>query len=124
MTAVEALVWSVNMSAGQVRYLSEELASLNGDRLGGESLILQRLWDSERDRLARISKAAVDAGVAERAIILAERTGAAIADVMRNVFSDPELRLSAAQRKRLPDLLRRHLLAVERKPGELATGRR
>jgi hypothetical protein len=119
MEPVEALLWMVNLSAGQVRYLGEELASLDGERLSGESLILQRLWDSERDRLARISKAAVDAGVTERAIVLAERTGAALADVLRRVFFDPELRLSVAQQKRLPDLMRRHLLAIERKPGKL-----
>jgi hypothetical protein len=124
MEPVEALLWMVNLSAGQVRYLGEELASLNGDRLDGEHLIMQRLWDQERDRLARISKAAVDAGVSERAIILAERTGAAIADVLRAVFGDPELRLTARQRDALPSLLRRHLLAVERRPGELAAASR
>jgi hypothetical protein len=122
MEPTEALVWSVHMSAGQVRYLGEELSTLEVERTNGESLILQRLWNEERDRLARISKAALDAGVQERAIVLAERTGAAIADVLRGVFSDPELRLTRAQRDRLPDLLRRHLMAVERRPPEIGAG--
>lgn len=117
MEPVEALLWMVNLSAGQVHYLGEELAAIDGPRTSGESLIFQRLWNEERDRLARISKAALDAGVTERAITLAERTGAAIADVLRAVFHDPELRLSGKQQAQLPDLLRRHLVAVERSPG-------
>ena len=80
------------------------------------------MWNEERDRLARMGKAALDAGVTERAITLAERTGAAIADVLRAVFHDPELRLTAKQQERLPDLLRRHLVAVERSRGEIAAG--
>lgn len=120
MEPVEALIWMVNLSAGQVRYLAEELSTLDAARTNGESLIVQRLFNEERDRLARISKAALDAGVQERAIIVAERTGAAIADVLRAVFFDPDLRLTAKQRERLPDLLRRHLVAVERRPNEIA----
>jgi hypothetical protein len=81
-----------------------------------EAQVATRLWNDERDRLARISKAALDAGVQERAIVLAERAGAALADVLRAIFGDPELGLTEAQRKRLPDLLRRHLEVVERRP--------
>jgi hypothetical protein len=124
MAPVEALIWMVNLSAGQVRYLAEELSTLDAARTNGEHLILQRLWNEERDRLARISKAALDAGVQERAIVLAERTGAAIADVLRRIFEDDELRLTAKQREALPTLLRRHLVAVERRPGEIAAGSR
>lgn len=117
---VEALVWMVQLSAGHVRYLSEELAGLQDEeRKTLEAQIATRLWNEERDRLARISKAALDAGVQERAIVLAERSGAAMAGLLRAVFEDPELDLSTAQRDRLPALLRRHLEAAERRPAAL-----
>jgi hypothetical protein len=108
---VEALLWMVRMSAGQVRYLQREIEEA-GDKF--ETAAATRLWNEERDRLARISKAAIHGGVAERAIVLAERTGTAIGEVLRNVFWDPELGLTRDQRERLPDLLRRHLGAAER----------
>jgi hypothetical protein len=108
---VEALLWMVRMSAGQVRYLQREIEDAE-DKF--ERSTATRLWNEERDRLARISKAAIDGGVAERAIVLAERHGTAIGEVLRNVFWDPELGLTRDQRERLPDLLRRHLGAHER----------
>src|SRR5262245_56569410 len=65
MEPVEALLWMVHLSAGQVRYLGEELATFGGTAKSTEALVAHRLWNEERDRLSRISKAALDAGVAE-----------------------------------------------------------
>jgi hypothetical protein len=74
---------------------------------------LTRLYGEERDRVARVAKAALDAGVAERQVALAERYGSAIAVVLRAIFSDPELGLTRAQQRLLPTVLSRHLNAVE-----------
>lgn len=63
----------------------------------------------ERDRCAKFAKTAIDAGIAERQVSLAERQGALIADVLRAVLADPELGLTAAQRKAVPNVARRHL---------------
>jgi hypothetical protein len=114
---VEALIWMVQLSAGHVRYLAEELSSMDEEeRETLSAQIATRLWNEERDRLARISKAALDSGVQERAIVLAERAGAAIADVLRAIFDDPELALNSKQRAALGPLLQRHLEAAERQP--------
>jgi hypothetical protein len=118
---VEALLWMVQLSAGQVRYLGQELAE-NNDRSTLEAQVATRLWNEERDRLARTSKAALDAGVQERAVAAAERTGIAVADLLRRIFGDPELDLTHAQRNQLPVLIRRHLPTIERSPGTLAPG--
>src|SRR2546430_13899088 len=105
------------MGAGSVRCLSKVVViQIEVERKQIPAQITARLWNEERDRLARISKAALDAGVQERSIVLAERAGAAIADVLRAIFEDPELALSSKQRGRLPDLLRQALEAAERKP--------
>lgn len=110
-----ALLGVLHLSAGHLNWVRAELAEV-ADKTSLEGQILIRLWDEERDRVARISKAALDAGVAERAVRLAEAHGEVLAAVLRAVFDDPALALTAAQRSRLPDLLRHHLgqVAAER----------
>lgn len=66
----------------------------------------------ERDRCANFAAKAIAAGLNERMVRLAERQGRLIADVLRAVFDDPELGLTAAQRAAVPDVARRHLAVV------------
>jgi hypothetical protein len=110
---VEALLWMVHLSAGQVKYLGDELNLTGGKSRTTEQLMARRLWAEERDRLARFSKAALDAGVAERHVKLAERVGAAIGEVLHNILYAQELALTKSQKAALPDLLRRHLVPLE-----------
>jgi hypothetical protein len=70
---------------------------------------LVQLEGEERDRCANFAAKAVAAGLAERQVRLAERTGAMIAEVLRAVLGDPELGLSDDQRAAVPALLRQHL---------------
>ena len=106
-----ALLGVLHLSAGHLNWVRAELADIE-DKASLEGQILMRLFDEERDRIARISKAALDAGVAERQVRLAEMYGEAVAKLLRAVFYDKTLGLTAAQRSRLPDVLRRHLGAV------------
>jgi len=46
------------------------------------------LYAEERDRGARVAKAALDSGVAERQVKLAETYGAALANLLRAVLND------------------------------------
>jgi hypothetical protein len=108
----EALLGVLHLSAGHLSWVREELAATD-DKRSFDAQVLLRLFNDERDRVARIAKAALDAGVQERHIKLAERYGELIATVLRAIFYDPELALTAAQRDRLPDLLRRHLSGLE-----------
>jgi hypothetical protein len=113
----EALLAMLHLASGHTAWLREEIGEL--DDLGskkGEALT--RLYGEERDRVARVAKAALDAGVAERQVALAERYGAAIATVLRAIFSDPELGLSRSQQRLLPTVLRRHLHAVEERQAD------
>jgi hypothetical protein len=107
----EALLSVLHLSAGQLAWLHDELAEQT-DKQSFDGQVLMRLWNDERDRVARIAKAALDAGVAERSIRLAETYGEAIATVLRNVLYDPELGLTDMQQALLPDLVRRHLMAA------------
>lgn len=108
----EALLAVLHLSTGHLSWVRDELAGME-DKTSFEAQVLMRLWNEERDRVARIAKAALDAGVQERAILLAERWGEQIATVLRAIFDDPELALNQRQRGRLPDLLRRHLGALD-----------
>jgi hypothetical protein len=66
----------------------------------------------ERDRCANFAAKAVAAGLAKRTVELAERQGQLIAEVLRAVLADPELGLTAEQRRAVPDVARRHLALV------------
>ena len=65
------------------------------------------------ERLARYSKMAIDAGIAERVVKLAERVGELVAPILEGIFSDKELALTPKQRKALPEVTRRHLLEAK-----------
>jgi len=108
----EALLSVLHLSAGQLAWLHGEPDAME-DKGSFDGQVLMRLWGEERDRLARVSESALRAGVQERAIRLAEAYGQQLADVLRAVFHDDELGLTAAQRAQLPAVLRRHLFAAE-----------
>lgn len=63
----------------------------------------------ERDRCAKFSSLALQAGIAERQVRLAEQHGAMMATVLRMALGDPELALTAEQRAAIPAVMRRHL---------------
>lgn len=65
------------------------------------------------DRLARFSKMAVDAGIAERVVKVAERMADLVAPLLEGIFGDERLKLTAAQRKQLPAVTRDHLQVLE-----------
>jgi hypothetical protein len=110
----EALLGCLHISVGHVVWLRlkiEEPAFDDLDKYEARALI--RMYDTERDRLAKLAKAALDVGVAEKHVQAVERVGEAVADLLKLVFDDPDLKLNTRQRKRLPDVLRRHFPAIQ-----------
>ena len=74
MEPVDAMLWMVHSQPVKsigCNSRSMRMAQAPHDRSPDRA----RLWTEERDRLARTAKAALDAGVAERAVRVAERTG-------------------------------------------------
>ncbi len=141
MAPPDALLWCVAIAAGEVRYLSKKVAELTEDEVlgrpatithvsgeGKKMRTVQRgpvephIWVRERhravDRLARVAKMAMDAGVAERLVALAEFQATALAELFGAVFKD--IGLTAAQMKRAEPVLERRLLAME--SGKLGAG--
>lgn len=70
-----------------------------------------RLYHEAIDRAAKTAKLALDAGVEERRVRLAEQWGDELADVLRAVLGD--LDLSPAQLERAPAVVERHLRLIE-----------
>lgn len=67
------------------------------------------------ERLARYSKMALDAGVAERMVSLAEKMGEFIAPLIGGVVA--ELQLTPAQQEKLPAIVERNMLQLEARTG-------
>lgn len=103
----EALLEEVHRTAGHVAWLGEVVAKLQKDELtygitkvkeladGGEEVerkaapnVWLRLYQDERDRLARVCKAALDAGIAERRVRIAEQQAEQLARVVSAIVKD------------------------------------
>jgi hypothetical protein len=135
----EALAWCVRITAGEVAYCSEMIGKLEEadavvadtmershqelDRYGDvHDLVESRetsqarlhLWIEARaeamKRLATFSKLAIDAGVAEREVALAERHGEQIATLLRGLLGDLGVALDAPATR---EAIERHLRAFD-----------
>ena len=101
----QALLEQVWEALGNVAFLRAQVQALQGVSSPSHSgdaraHVLVRMYDAERDRLARVCKLALDAGVAERDIARRERLSDAIVMVVTRVLDSLELpreRRDAAQ---------------------------
>lgn len=89
-----ALIGEVYRTSGHVAWLGAEVAALDS-ATGSEASALLRLYQHEREHLVRTCKSALDAGIAERFVRIAERQGQIIASILVSVLG--ELSLSAEQ---------------------------
>lgn len=85
---LDALLEMVCEAAGNVHYLRTRVEDLHltevNDLTGvTEANALVKLYEQERDRLAKFSKMALDAGVDERQVRIAEAQGQQLAAVVR-----------------------------------------
>lgn len=110
ITPHEAIVFMVRRSAGMVAWLEAKVQLLDDEDMFYENQAknLQpnpwlTLLSDERDRLVKYAKTAADAGVAERAIQLAEQQGAMVANVLRSVLD--QMGLDEQQRAQANALL-------------------
>ncbi|QXT62744.1 hypothetical protein [Tessaracoccus palaemonis] len=118
-TPQQALLDEVQRAAGMVAYYGAKVQALEADnpdtlvygttrqeaRTGAEYGTTRvdeatpnmwlTLWNDERDRLVRVSAAAIKAGIEERRVQLAEQQGQLIASVIRRVLD--RLHLTQAQ---------------------------
>jgi hypothetical protein len=96
------------------------MTTVLGALVGGTSLAkadrahpLAAMYADWVDKQARIAKAALDAGIDERRMQLADEQARVILDVFRAVFADPAIGFNAAQRSAAGAVAARHLRAIE-----------
>jgi len=114
---LDAIIWCIKITAGEIQFLSEQIAEVaevnwvENTMVGKQMHIFQRARADAQDRLVRYSKEAISLGLAERAVRLAEQFGTTIATLLKGIYNDIEL--TAAQRKRWPIIVRKHLILLE-----------
>lgn len=104
----EAIRWAVRMSAGAVQWFQSRIAA--AQEKDEDLKFLLAGYADERDRLARTSKLAVDAGIAERQVQVLEQEAALFAGAIRTIFE--RLNLNAEQRAKAPEIVRDVMLAL------------
>jgi hypothetical protein len=127
-----AILECIRIAAGEVRYASEQIAALEPDdaagqvvttieRFGGENgggsetrhgPPALHIWIAARhqamDRLVDYSKVAINAGIEERRVKLAESQGALLAQAIRGILAE----LGVDDRPEVPAVVRRHLTVI------------
>lgn len=123
VTPWEALLKSVKVAAARAAWVDFQLAEAvrrnDGEPTAGEVKGWLKESRAERTLLARMAKAAVDAGVAERLVRNVELEGEIVAEVIGRVLD--KLGLPAEQRVLAFDEAHRQLLALEQPSGEPGT---
>lgn len=115
----DALLGEVQRSASVVSFfdqlVGQEVDDNDGDLLmitveGWKPRAFIEVWTKQREHLAKVCKMALDAGVAERQVRLAEKQGELVAGVIKAIFKD--LDLSPEQKQIAPAVARKHLLML------------
>jgi hypothetical protein len=121
ISALDAIVWAITITAGEVEFLSSQIAEINDKKdwieltIQGKQLhVFQRARADAMDRLVRYSKDAISLGLAERTVRMAEQFGATIARLLEGIQKD--LDLSPSQRSVWPVVVRKHLIMLEGTP--------
>lgn len=131
MSPIDALMWCIRITAGEIQWYSERMAELKEHEWIEDTFVGKQLHMYARnrtvaiDRLAKYSKWAVDSGIAERAMRLAESYGEQLYVLLHGVLED--LELTPGQRAKAPEIITRHLMAMESKninnsPNQLIAG--
>jgi hypothetical protein len=117
-----AILDEVSRTAGHVMWLQERLALWNMDT--DEAVPAKQsswlvVYQAERRHLAQICKMAIDAGVAQRAVALAERQGAQLAEAINKILDG--LGLSDTQKQLVPTVVPQVLRAIAVRTDQEAT---
>lgn len=118
---IEALLDEVNRTAGHVAWLGQRISQFDiplteevDDATGKVKVIRPagmppevdgwiRIYQSERNQLIKASKMALDAGVNERLVQIAEHQGAKLADAVETILAG--LRLTLEQQAMVPTIV-------------------
>lgn len=110
---IEALLGEVRRTAGHVSWLQDKIALWTMDtdeEMPAAHTAWLQVYQYERMHLARTAKIAIDAGVAQRQVALAESQGQLLAQAINQILDG--LRLTADQKQLVPELVPQVLRAI------------
>lgn len=132
---MEGLLTVIKISAGEIAYMTDRIAELTPkqavvrhkktvsrdsdmesyEEIEKSSAVSLNIWISARhqsmERFARFCKMAIDAGVAERSVAVAEGIGQQMGHLISGVLG--ELGLTDQQKELAPQVVQKHLLLLE-----------
>ncbi len=103
-----ALVGMLRATAGHVAWLNAEIAELDNLGNGDDPDRLFRLYGEERDRLTRIAKVCLDAGVDEIEVEVSQKMATQLAKAVESALNAVE-DLTPVQRRQFGQVLRLEL---------------
>lgn len=115
----EALLQEVSRTGGHVAWLAEQIGAWSMDTSEQISAVRAQwieLYHTERQMLVKAARAAIDAGVEERKVRLAEQQGALLLRAFNAVFDG--LNLTVAQRRLLPKIVPPALRGITERASE------
>jgi len=110
---IEALLGEVRRTAGHVAWLQERISlwTMNtDDEMPAAHSTWLLVYQYERRHLAHTAKLALDAGVAQRQVVLAEQQGELLARAVNQILDG--LHLSSEQKQLVPELVPAVLRAI------------
>jgi hypothetical protein len=116
---IDAILRCISIRNGEITWLSEkmgelqEAAWLEDTIMGKQFHVFARERSAAMADLVRYSQIAVNLGIAERAIKLAETYGELLADYTRGLLDDLWEHLDQAGRDKAPQIVRRRLIAID-----------
>jgi hypothetical protein len=123
---LDAIIWCIRITAGEIEWLTNHIAMVDESdwiedtQFGKQMNVLQRSRADAQDRLVRYSRDAIQLGLAERAVRLAENFGSLLARLLENIAAD--LELTKGQREQWPAIVRRQLIMAQG-GGDVINGR-
>lgn len=147
----QALLDEIYRTAGHVKWLGDQIAELSPEELAwnktaeehqtgvgmmgdpvdmtsttmsAKPTVLVELYQKERAHLVHVCKVAIQCGIAERQVRIAEEQGQMIAGLLRSVFEAEELQLTAVQLTAARNVASRALRQLQLRSASTAESRR
>jgi hypothetical protein len=106
-----ALAWTVRLSAGAVAFYREKMQEIQPEMDPAVYAVMADLFGEERDRLSRHSKTAIDAGIDAKRLELEVAQAQLFAHALQAILG--ELKLTPEQKRKAPQVVRKHMEAIE-----------
>lgn len=117
---LDAIIWCIQITAGEIDFYTEQMVELEKHNwleetiMGKQMHVFARERAMAQERLVKFSKDAIQLGLTERAVRLAEQYGNTLARLIRGILDELMPYINDEGQKIIPQVVRRHLLIAEK----------